>query len=309
MDIETKFRRHPSLVRSKRQMMVAGLVAVGGWLGAAWRVLAGTGPVTREVEFGRASGVLLARIADPDIDPVGHLVSEKFDGVRGLWDGRVMRSRTGRPIAVPPDFAARLPPVPLDGELWTGHGRFDEVSALVRRRRPQPGDWASVRYMVFEMPRYGGRFDERAERLRELARLVDWPQFVAVEQSVVADRAALRVRLDEVLSRGGEGLMLHRADAPNLGGRSDVLLKLKPVHEEEAMVVGYTLGSGRLNGLVGALQVRNADGVAFLVGSGLPDVLRREPPPLGSLIIYASRGQTSHGVPRFATFVRVCDGP
>ncbi|MEY4909286.1 MAG: hypothetical protein RL260_3004, partial [Pseudomonadota bacterium] len=256
----------------------------------------------------RSSGVLLARIAEPEVDPTGFLVSEKFDGVRALWDGRTLRTRTGKVLDAPKDFTARLPPEALDGELWLGRGRFDEVSALVRRRRPEPGAWREVQLLVFEMQRAGGRFDERVKHIQAIVGRVQWPQLHAVVQAVVADRTELKARLHAVLDAGGEGLMLHRADAPNLGGRSEALLKLKPVHDDDALVIGHTPGQGRLDGLLGALQVRNADGVVFLVGSGFTDEQRRVPPPIGALIVYRFRGQTSHGVPRFASFVRRSDG-
>ena len=294
--------------RRRRQLLAAGIGAVGSWFGAVWQAVAQTGPID-EVRIGRHSGVLLARIAEPEVDPTGFLVSEKFDGVRALWDGRTLRSRTGKVLDAPRDFTARLPPEALDGELWLGRNRFDEVSALVRRHRPAPGAWGEVQYMVFEMQRAGGRFDERVERIRVIVERQQWPQLRAVEQLVVADRTALRAQLHAVLEGGGEGLMLHRADAPNLGGRSEALLKLKPVHDDDALVIGHTPGNGRLAGMMGALQVRNADGIVFLVGSGFTDEQRRAPPPVGSLIVYRFRGQTSHGVPRFASFVRRTDGP
>ncbi|MEY2876129.1 MAG: hypothetical protein RLZZ373_3500 [Pseudomonadota bacterium] len=293
-------------IQRRRRLLMAGLGAVGAWFGAVWQAVAQTEPID-QAQVGRSSGVLLARIAEPEVDPEGFLVSEKFDGVRALWDGRTLRTRTGKVLDAPRDFIGQLPREPLDGELWLGRGRFDEVSAVVRRRRPALGAWRDVQFLVFEMQRAGGRFDERVRRIRAVVDRVQWPQLQAVEQLVVADRTELKARLHAVLEAGGEGLMLHRADAPNLGGRSAVLLKLKPVHDDEALVIGHTPGQGRLDGLLGALQVRNADGVVFLVGSGFTDEERRAPPPVGALIVYRFRGQTSHGVPRFASFVRRSD--
>ena len=294
-------------VRRQRRLLVAGFGVVGAWLGMVWRAVAQTQPID-EPQVGRSSGVLLARTADPDVDPDGFLVSEKFDGVRALWDGRTLRTRTGQTLKAPPDFIARLPREILDGELWLGRGRFEEVSALVRRQRPELGAWDQVQYLVFEMPRAGGRFDERVSRIRQVVERAQWPQLQAVEQVPVLGRTELQRRLREVLDAGGEGLMLHRADAPNIGGRSEVLLKLKPVHDDEALVIGHAPGQGRLAGMLGALQVRNADGVVFQVGTGFTDAERRTPPPIGALILYRFRGQTSHGVPRFASFVRRSDG-
>ena len=53
--------------------------------------------------------LMLARDAKLDIDPAGYLVSEKFDGVRAVWDGRTLRFRSGLPVNAPDWFLARLP--------------------------------------------------------------------------------------------------------------------------------------------------------------------------------------------------------
>jgi len=242
---------------------------------------------------------LLATLYNDQIDPAPYLVSEKYDGVRALWDGRVLRHRSGRPVSVPPAFTGSLPSQPLDGELWLGRGRFDELSAIVRKSQPRVSQWARVRYMVFEMPAAAGTFAERAERLRQLASDGSGLSPVeAVAQSSVIDRDMLRRRLASVVAGGGEGLMLHLASAKCASGRSGILMKLKPHLDAEAIVVGHRLGTGKY------LEVEAGDGMRFLVGSGLTDALRRQPPPRGAVITYRYRDLTPGGVPRFATFVR-----
>ena len=59
-----------------------------------------------------------------------------------------------------------------------------------------------------------------------------------------------------VVRGGGEGLVLHRSDAPWAPGRDRSVLKLKPQQDAEAQVVAHEPGRGRLTGLMGALQVR-----------------------------------------------------
>ena len=249
--------------------------------------------------------LLLAHEADDGIDPTGWLVSEKLDGVRAQWDGSRLRFRGGGVVAAPAWFTRQLPSLALDGELWIGRGRFDALSGLVRRASPDDAAWQQVRYMVFELPGGPRRFDERAAALKELAGRSASTAWQAIPQSVVTGRDALRRRLDDVVRGGGEGLMLHRADAAYVTGRSRVLLKLKPLHDADAVVVGHAPGRGRLTGRLGALQVRTDAGVVFQIGTGLSDAQRDSPPPLGSTVTYTYRGFTPQGVPRFASFLRV----
>ena len=99
--------------------------------------------------------------------------------------------------------------------------------------------------------------------------------------------------------------MLHRADALYVTGRSDVLLKLKLWHDAEATVIAHMPGKGKYTGMLGALRVRTAEGVEFMLGTGLSEVDRRNPPPIGTIVTFRYRELTSRGVPRFASFHRV----
>lgn len=249
--------------------------------------------------------LLLAKVLGPETDPADYLVSEKFDGVRALWDGRRLRFRSGRDVGAPAWFLARLPPQPLDGELWLGRGRFEELSGFVRRSVPDDAEWRQIQFMVFEAPDAPGPFADRARQIQEMVAAARWPQLVAVAQFRVADRAALQRRLDEVVRGGGEGLMLHRADAPYATGRSDALLKLKPLLDAEAVVRAHLPGRGKHEGRLGALRVVSPDGRQFVIGTGFSDAVRRDPPPVGATITYTYRGLTRNGLPRFASYLRV----
>lgn len=253
-----------------------------------------------------SAALLLAAEAPPDLDPRGWLVSEKLDGARAWWDGSRLRFRSGLPVHAPAWFTAGLPAHPVDGELWLGRGRFEELSGIVRRVTPVDTAWRQVKLMVFECPEATGSFAQRADQLqRASARLPVNASWQAVQQFTVPSNTALKAHLKAVVSAGGEGLMLHRADAAYETGRSGSLLKLKPVQDAEAVVVGHEPGQGRHAGRLGALKVRTEDGQEFLLGTGFTDAQRAHPPAKGTVVTYTYQGTTAQGVPRFASFLRV----
>lgn len=272
---------------------------------AATVVMLFSGHLTAANAAPEVPDLILARLFHDDIEVTAYLVSEKYDGARALWDGQSLRFRSGNPVQAPTWFIEALPKQALDGELWLGRGQFDQLSAIVRRTQPIDDEWRRVRYMVFELPGADGPFRQRAEQIRDLLARLDVPWLQAVDQQTVADLNELTLRFNESVRNGAEGLMLHRADAPYVTGRSDVLLKLKPTLDAEATVVGYEPGRGKLAGLIGALKMQTAEGKIFSLGSGLPRAVRLEPPPLGTRITYRYQEMGKSGLPRFPRYWRV----
>lgn len=245
----------------------------------------------------------------PVPDLAGWWVSEKFDGMRGHWDGRALWTRSGRPIHAPAWFTAGWPAQAMDGELWAGRGRFETTVSTVRRQQPQEAPWREIRFMVFDLPDHGGPFSQRHAALGRVLGGLGVPWLAAVVQEGVASEQALRQRLAKVVAQGGEGLMLHHGQARYENGRSAGLRKLKPEEDAEAQVLAHVSGSGRLAGQVGALLVEMpADALfgarRFRLGAGLSEQDRRQPPPVGSWVSFRYQGLTAAGLPRFASYWR-----
>lgn len=249
--------------------------------------------------------ILLANIYRNNVDPAEYWVSEKLDGVRGVWDGKTLRHRSGNLVHAPKWFTDALPAVPLDGELWLARQSFDKLSAIVRKEIPVDEEWRQVRYMVFEMPDAAGDFSARLAMMRATIRKADVSWLRVIDQFRIADRKALAAKLAELVKLGAEGLVLHRADAPYVTGRSDVLLKLKPMLDTEATVVAHLPGKGRNAGKLGALLVETPEGRRFKLGTGFTDADREHPPAVGARVTYRYRDITSTGLPKFASFLRV----
>jgi len=291
-----------SSIERRRLLLALATVALSRHAAAGLGAVTAS-DTTSALSAERALAPQLAAVYAGQLDPARCFVSEKYDGVRAIWDGRVLRHRSGRVVSAPASFVAALPATPLDGELWLGRGRFEALSARVRRVEPNEREWRDVRYMLFDTPIGALPFSARLERLATLAPRL--PATVEVApQWRVGDRAELERALVRTVGAGGEGLMLHDAAALYLPGRSEALLKMKPHLDAEAIVVGHRSGTGKYRGLVGALEVQSPEGRRFFVGSGLEDAMRREPPAIGTTITYRYRDLTSSGLPRFATYLR-----
>jgi DNA ligase-1 len=249
--------------------------------------------------------LMLAKYWQSGVDPAAFLVSEKLDGVRAFWDGHTLRFRSGRRIAAPDWFTSALPATALDGELWLGRGSFDRLSGMVRRNTPVDAEWRELRYMIFDLPGASDTFALRVQRLNQVVVNALQPWLQVVVQQRVPDAAALQALLRQTVQNGGEGLVLHRTNALWSPGRSDALLKLKPMPDEEARVVAHLPGKGRNQGRMGALLLEMSNGQRFALGTGFADAQRADPPPVGSLVTYRYRDRTPRGLPRFASFLRI----
>ena len=254
-----------------------------------------------------APALLLANVYRPGMRLADYWVSEKYDGVRGYWDGHTLRTRGGETVAAPAWFTAGWPDTPMDGELWAGRGRFSHAQSTVRQQQPDDAAWREMRFMVFDLPAHGGTFDQRLRALNKLVESLDQPWVQAVPQQRVTSDAALQKLLLRTVRAGGEGLMLHRGASMYRAGRSDDLIKVKTHEDTEAKVVAHLPGQGRHAGRLGALVVEMPSGQRFRLGAGLTDAERDHPPPVGSWVTYRFRGTHDSGVPRFASFVRVRD--
>ncbi|MBS1175579.1 MAG: dependent ligase-like protein [Burkholderiaceae bacterium] len=255
--------------------------------------------------LGATPNLMLANSYHDDIQLSEYWVSEKLDGVRAYWSGTQLISRQGNAFAAPDWFTVDFPQIPLDGELWMGRGTFETLSSAVRRTTPVDSEWRAIRLMVFDMPEQAGDFNQRLEALRSIFAHKHSPYMALVGQEKIPNSKVLMARLDEVVDAGGEGLMLHLGSAPYRGVRSDDLLKLKRFEDAEATVLAHIAGTGKYQGMMGALLVQNSAGVQFKIGTGFSDAQRRNPPPIGSEITYRYRSITNKGVPRFASFMRV----
>ena len=232
-------------------------------------------------------------------------VSEKLDGIRAYWDGQNLYTRGGHLINVPSFFTKGWPNNVMEGELWIKRNAFELISGLVQKQQATDKEWLPAKFMIFDLPKHSGTFTERIEQMRFMVVNVNSPHLQMIEQYRLTDNAQLTAWLEQAIAVGGEGLMLHKGSARYQAGRSNNIMKLKPVFDDEAEVIAHLAGKGKYKNQLGAIKVKTAQGVIFKIGSGFSDLERMNPPPIGSIVTYQYSGKTAKGVPRFAHFLRV----
>lgn len=245
---------------------------------------------------------MLATDADLDKLRFPLLASAKLDGVRAIVRGGVVYSRSNKPI--PNAFVQqRLGEFEhFDGELSVGDPTSkscyrDTVSQVMSDNKTG----YDLRFHVFDhvqspMDSYG-----RRAGLLGGAMPTDSKSCVRLhEQHRVANLADLLALETRMLDLGYEGLILRAPEAPYKMGRSTVkegyLLKVKRFTDAEFKVIGFeermhnaneasTNELGRTKrsscqenlvgrGDLGAIIVRNAEGLVFNVGTGFDDAER-----------------------------------
>lgn len=258
------------------------------------------------------------QLAKP-FDPVKHkvggwLLSEKLDGTRCLWDGGASRdkptttipwaniidpktggpkkkikpiatglwSRYGNPIIAPDWFLDKLPPFPLDGELWAGRGNFQLCRSICAGDTPDQR-FSQMQFAVFSSPPYpqlfqtgeiknanmhininyeavskwlnenhepicppeGSTFEQELFALRSWE---GWDDQVYILKQIILPRdnddaaVALNKHMDDLLEQGAEGVIIRNGQGVWTPKRVSNIFKFKPWNDDEGIVVGFTSG-------------------------------------------------------------------
>jgi DNA ligase-1 len=219
---------------------------------------------------------MLARVYDGKLPPGEWFVEPKLDGIRAIWDGHSFYSRSGRLLRNPVDVAAQLreqlPHTKLDGELFAED--WGSTQSAVKGSIPTHGE---VTYFAFDiLSLYNEELTMKTWSYRHQVLLTQLrlcnPLQAQVLDSVPLGTRDLGIVTEEYIKRGFEGIMLKLSTAPyQPGKRSKGWLKVKFVEEIDALIIGVQEGTGRLEGTLGSLTIKTAEGEQFGVGTGLSD--------------------------------------
>ena len=232
-------------------------------------------------------------------------ITEKLDGNRciahyenGKW---VFTSRNGKIMHVDFDMTGLPTHLVYDGEvlsprqvrqseeikryIYTGfcdnlefQDMFNSTSGLINQHTTDK----ELIFNIFDIQEKNVRYSDRREYLDSFKTIKLSKDVRIVPVLGKADIADLNNiafdLLDKVTSLGGEGIMINLGNRTYEHKRTDSLLKLKKVQTMDMVVVNTTLGTGKYEGLVGALEclIHTDDDkvISCSVGSGLSDEQR-----------------------------------
>jgi DNA ligase-1 len=239
-------------------------------------------------------------------------VQPKLDGVRAVWDAskKALFTRNGKQITSCDHIVKALIALEvdhdLDGELFCWDMPFETLNGLVARKSASDA-CSSIEFHVFDFvcdkPTY--------QRMSWLPMLVGFlrKQSQRVPIKVVEARllkpGQLQEWFDSFVADDFEGMVLREPESPYIHDRTDALLKVKPVMDMEAEIIGFEPAkTGRNKHTFAALVVRLPNGKQFRC-SGISDQQRSmlwRSKPIGSLVTFSYEGFFKTGVPRFPRF-------
>ncbi len=238
---------------------------------------------------------------------------------------------------------------------------WQETSKIVKRH-DRSGDWNKIKFFVFDSPSYAVIFGDRnineinykkefdgigdwikdhssgilvrEPRVFEygyawLQDKVEWSDNVCLHEQIrlplgeAGAREKMEEQFDEVIKKGGEGLILRANWGFWVPERSKEMLKVKSVNDDEGIVMGYYWGKGKLSGLMGSLILDYkgkklelsgfTDREREIVGLGIPHDGEQmntnenwsEIFPIGSKVTFRYRELSDTGIPKEGRFLRL----
>lgn len=233
-------------------------------------------------------------------------ITEKLDGNRCIayHDGIEWNfvSRNGKPMYVKFDMSSFPQNFVFDGEVMTRKQTILSVSRTIGTSCEQEIKDSSTKdfseasgiinrhsydkdlvYNIFDIIDTFSTYEQRRAILNELkqnTQITDTnvrilPVIDVINKRTLEDAAPYY--LNKITSQGGEGIMLNIANAKYQHKRTADLLKFKKMYTIDLRVVGLKIGTGKYEGMIGALQCIGEDGdklIAVDVGTGLSDTQR-----------------------------------
>ena len=242
-------------------------------------------------------------------------VQEKLRGIRGLFVSGRFYSRNGNELVKLHNtraetdacvLAAHLPPhLYIDGELFHPAMAQQDINSAVLGKEVNAltSDIAFYPYDFTSGDRlYSQRWGLIESTLRQYK--LDKVKLLRSISHINAANCSYEALLSDVISKGGEGLMIKLDHHSYIYGPNQFMYKAKGCVEEEGLCLGFKPGQGKYKGMIGSYLIKRDNGKQCYV-SGMPDSMRTEPCPVGERITFRYTELNKYGNPQDPRFVAI----
>lgn len=253
------------------------------------------------------------------------IIQSKYDGIRMIARKQGLTTRNGKSFDSCPHITESLKPLfdkhpnwVIDGEIYSIEVPFEKIVSLTRKKKPTAEELEeSKKYCqlwIFDavVDNKDDGYIQRYESLKaEVKNIIgESPSLVFAPYEDAISHENIKVKHDEYVAQGFEGLMLKVLDVPYENKRSKNLLKLKCFLDEEFIITDVLEGEGNRSGMAGKLVYNLPDGRSFSSSIRGGEVLYKEllnnkDKYIGKKATVRFQEYTQDGMPRFPVTVTI----
>jgi DNA ligase 1 len=157
-------------------------------------------------------------------------ISEKYDGIRAIWNGRKLITRNGEEFSFVPEFFTKLlpPNVSLDGELVIPNKQSSYFSNITSKTEFDD-KWNGIVYRVFDTPHPKAPFHKRLVFLKKIINKINTQkiqivQFTPIKQ-IQQNLINIHNHFINITKNGGKGIILIHKNNIYVPKKTKYLLK------------------------------------------------------------------------------------
>lgn len=250
----------------------------------------------------------LATVFDEELHQETYIIQAKLDGQRAfatLINGEIkLFSRLNNEVKGMEHIKRELANIltnegeVIDGELYAHGSSFQEIIKGIKKNSQE------VQFYIFDIIRdYKTPYFTRWHEVKNTVKGFNKLQIVPSVNNPTDDPEEIKQHLQYILNRGYEGIIL-RADEPHQNGRTENILKLKPVQDDEYIIRDIVKTSkGHY-----IAELVTAEGLTFfasLTGSHdeKEEIYNSKSELIGKPATVRHNGFTDSGLPRFPRFI------
>lgn len=261
----------------------------------------------------------------------GEMSPEGVRSMKSATEGKwFFYSRSGKPLKVDFDMSWADKNYIYDGEIMTlGHAGSRDFNRTSGAINSKYGDKSSLHYFIYDILVDDMTYEERLEVLTSFTREFNdceynWNVSPNVSILPVLEKiwvnanvdynGYLDKKLDYIVDKGGEGLILRDPDAYYEHKRCNGLLKYKKTQTMDLRITGWNEGKGKYEGAIGSFVCETDDHKIKVNVAGMSDDIRWSNPDewIGKIIEVAyfdtSKGKNKDASSlRFPRFKKVRD--